>query len=242
MERKPRKNAIGQMIGWPVEQDLPRPRPERVKLKGRYAKLAPLDPVKHGDDLFAALGSAEEGAEGVWTYMPVGPFPSRIAFDHWLTQAAQSKDPLFFAILDRDTGRALGSASLLRIHPNMGAVEIGFLLFGPELQRSVIATEAMALFMTYVFDELGYRRYEWKCDALNAPSRRAAERLGFVHEGIFRQAVVYKGRNRDTAWYSIIDTDWPKVKAGLEAWLDPDNFKKKTGQQKRRLEDCRKKP
>ena len=160
----------------------------------------------------------------MWTYMAYGPFAGAEAYLAWAAQSAASQDPLFHAILDRSTGKAVGVAAFLRIEPAVGVIEVGHIAFAPALQRTPAATEAMYLLMRRVFDELGYRRYEWKCDALNAPSRAAAARLGFTFEGVFRQATLYKGRNRDTAWYSIIDREWPRQKAAFEAWLDPANF------------------
>jgi len=159
----------------------------------------------------------------MWTYLFSGPFATEAAYHQWLAAREHSEDPLFFAVVDGATGRATGLASYLRIDPPHGVIEVGHIAFSPPLQRTPAATEAMHLMMKNVFD-LGYRRYEWKCDSLNAPSRRAAERLGFRFEGIFRQAVVYKGRNRDTAWYSIIDAEWPALKTAFERWLDPANF------------------
>lgn len=159
----------------------------------------------------------------MWTYLPVGPFASLVEYRTWLEAKQASDDPLFFAIVDTATGLTVGVASYLRIDPANGVVEVGHLQYSPLLQRTAAATEAMHLMMKQAF-ELGYRRYEWKCDALNEASRRAAERLGFTFEGIFRQAIVYKGRNRDTAWYSIIDAEWPRLDAAYRRWLDPGNF------------------
>jgi RimJ/RimL family protein N-acetyltransferase len=170
----------------------------------------------------------------MWTYLFSGPFGTAQEFAAWLAAREDSLDPLFFAIVDGPTGHATGLASYLRIETMHGVVEVGHLAFSPLLQRTRAATEAMYLMMKHAF-ELGYRRYEWKCDALNEASRRAAERLGFRFEGIFRQAVVYKGRNRDTAWYSIVDSEWPARRAAFEAWLDPANFDA-DGRQLRRLQ------
>jgi RimJ/RimL family protein N-acetyltransferase len=158
-----------------------------------------------------------------WTYLAYGPFATEDEYRRWLVDACRGSDPLFYAVLDGTTGRAVGVASYLRIEPASGSIEVGHIHFSPLLQRSVAATEAMYLMMRRVF-ELGYRRYEWKCDALNAPSRGAAQRLGFSFEGVFRQATVYKGRNRDTAWYSVIDGEWPALRRAFETWLDPANF------------------
>jgi RimJ/RimL family protein N-acetyltransferase len=172
--------------------------------------------------LFAANAEDTEGR--IWTYLPYGPFASLEPFQGWVEAMARGEDPLFHAVLDRASGRALGVASYLRIDPPVGVIEVGHINYAPALQRRPAATEAMYLMMRRVFDELGYRRYEWKCDALNAPSRAAAERLGFRHEGLFRQATIYKGRNRDTAWYSILDREWPALRDAFERWLDPANF------------------
>lgn len=209
-----------QPVGFPVPDWTPRPRPEGATLSGRFCRVEALDATRHGDELFEAF-SADDGR--MWTYMPYGPFPDRAAYQAWLAQHAPSRDPLFHAIVDATSGEALGVASYLRIDPANGCIEVGHIALSPRLQRSAAATEAMYLMMRQAF-ELGYRRYEWKCDALNAPSRAAAARLGFSFEGIFRQAVVVKGRNRDTAWFSVIDKEWPALAAAFEAWLAPGNF------------------
>jgi RimJ/RimL family protein N-acetyltransferase len=189
---------------------------------GRHARLEPLDPDRHAADLHAANLTDKENR--IWTYLAYGPFATLEDYRAWMKSTALGEDPLFHAIVDLATGRAAGVASYLRIDPPVGVIEVGHINYSPLLQRTRAATEAMFLMMVRVFDELGYRRYEWKCDALNAPSRTAAERLGFVYEGLFRQATIYKGRNRDTAWYSITDRDWPTVKRAYERWLDPANF------------------
>lgn len=174
----------------------------------------------------------------MWTYLSVGPFASEATYLGWLKTVAPSEDPLFYAIVDRARGQAAGLASYLRIDPPNGVIEVGHLQFSPLMQRTPVATEAMYLMMRRAFEELGYRRYEWKCDALNAPSRAAALRYGFRFEGIFRQAVVYKGRSRDTAWFSILDREWPAIKDAFERWLDPANFDAE-GHQRARLADLR---
>jgi RimJ/RimL family protein N-acetyltransferase len=191
-------------------------------MHGRFCHVVPLDPAKHGPELWEAF-SLDPDARA-WTYLFSGPFESETALTTWLADAASTADPLFHAIIDPTTGHPVGLAAYLRIDPTMGVIEVGHLRFSSLLQRRPAATEAMYLMLRRAFDELGYRRYEWKCDALNAPSREAAERLGFQFEGIFRQAIVAKGRNRDTAWYSIIDKDWPEIRARLEHWLRPENF------------------
>ncbi|MEM8569986.1 MAG: GNAT family protein [Pseudomonadota bacterium] len=205
-------------------------------MRGKRVVVEPISAERHGATLFDAY--SEDAVGRNWTYMPVGPFPTFDVFRAWLLEAEQSSDPMFHAILDAENGEAKGVASFLRLSPNDGVIEVGYICYAPKLQGTAASTEAMYLMMRRVFDELGYRRYEWKCDALNAPSRKAAERLGFRFEGIFRQATVYKQRNRDTAWHSILDTEWPSTKAAFEAWLDPQNFLENGGQ-KRSLTEIR---
>ena len=217
----PRTNALGQPIGPPLAGWQPPPRPRHAAVAGRYCRLEPLDAARHASDLHAAYALDADGR--TWTYLYSGPFATAAEYRAWVAARQDSTDPLFFAVVDSATGRAAGVASYLRIDPANGVVEVGHLAFSPLLQRTRAATEAMYLMMRHAF-ELGYRRYEWKCDALNAPSRRAAARLGFTFEGIFRQAIVYKERNRDTAWYSVIDSEWPALETAFRAWLDPDNF------------------
>ena len=216
-----RKNKKGQPIGnevpgWAGCREIP-----RTAMHGQYCDVVPLDPA-HATDLHTAYATDKTGT--LWTYMPVGPFGSLTEVKSWVAECSQSSDPLFFAITDKRNGRAIGVASFLRMDPANGVAEVGYIAFSPALQKTPMATEAMYLMMRRVLGELGYRRYEWKCDALNEPSRKAAERLGFSYDGLFRQAVVYKGRNRDTAWFSILDKDWQPIKAALEAWLDTTNF------------------
>lgn len=215
-------NALGQPIGAPVPGWEKRPLPPRTPMEGRTCRLEPLDPARHAEALFEAMGRDQDGRN--WTYLGVGPFAAFGDFRAWLDKMAAGSDPLFHTVIDRATGRAVGVASYLRIDPANGVIEVGHIHFSPLLQRTPMATEAMFLMMARVFDELGYRRYEWKCDSLNAPSRAAAARLGFQYEGLFRQALVYKGRNRDTAWFSIIDGEWPRLRAAFERWLSPANF------------------
>lgn len=195
---------------------------KRVTLTGAFATLAPLSKQDHLDDLFEAISTDETGK--MWTYMPVGPFTEKKQFEDWMDWACASIDPLFLSILDNRTKKAVGFASYLRITPEQGVIEVGYIAFSPLLQRTPIATEAMYLMMKHVFEDLGYRRYEWKLDNLNALSHRAAKRLGFNYDGLFCQAVIYKGRNRDTAWYSILNSDWPRLKQGFESWLAPENM------------------
>jgi RimJ/RimL family protein N-acetyltransferase len=198
------------------------PRPERVVLEGRDVDVEPLDALGHGDSLFETTGAP--GNEHLWTYMFDGPFVDRTAFDHSLARLAASEDPLYFAIVERASRRAVGRAALMRIEPAHRVIEVGGIVYSARLQRTRGATEAMYLLARYVFDRLGYRRYEWKCNALNQPSRSAALRLGFTFEGIFRQHLIIKGRSRDTAWFSMLDSEWPDRKARFERWLAPDNF------------------
>jgi len=197
-------------------------------------RLEPVDPGRHADDLFLA----SEGAPELWNYLAYGPFPNQQVFTEWLEERADSNDPLFYAVVDRDSGTARGMASLMRIDQDNGVIEVGHIWFAPVLQRTRQATEAIYLLARDVFDDLGYRRFEWKCDSLNLPSRRAADRFGFVFEGVFRQHMVIKDRNRDTAWFSILDGEWPVVRAAFEAWLAAANFDGE-GRQRRSLAEFR---
>ncbi len=212
----------------------PRTRPERVVIDGRYARLEPLDARMHGDDLFAA--SMAEGAEDRFRYLFEAGM-DRAAFQMWLDKHEATTDPMFWAVIDKASGRAEGRQALMRIDPMHGVIEIGSILWGPAIARSRVATEALHLFAKHAFSTLGYRRFEWKCHNGNEPSKRAAKRFGFTFEGIFRQHMVAKGANRDTAWFSMIDAEWPMINARHEAWLDPANFHA-DGRQVRRLEDC----
>jgi len=224
-------NELGQPVGLPVGAWTPPPRPSATLLEGRYCRLERLDADRHAAALHAANAAARDDAS--WTYMNFGPFADAAAHAAWVRDAAARSDPWFYAIVDQRSGAASGVASYMRIAPEAGCIEVGSIHYSPALTRTRAATEAMYLMMAHAF-ELGYRRYEWKCDALNAPSRRAATRLGFAYEGIFRQALVYKGRNRDTAWFAITDGDWPAIRTGLLAWLDPGNFDA-AGQQRKSL-------
>ncbi len=197
------------------------PFPAHEVLHGYFCRIEPLDAAKHAQSLFDAYLLDPHGSS--WTYLPYGPFETFADFHAWLKQQSRTRDPLFFAIVDPTSGEAIGLASYLRIKPSCGSIEVGHLHFSPRLQRTPAATEAMFLMMRHAF-ELGYRRYEWKCNALNEPSRLAALRLGLSFEGIFRQATVSKGRNRDTAWYAAIDKEWPALRAAFEQWLSPSNF------------------
>ncbi|NND91511.1 MAG: GNAT family N-acetyltransferase [Granulosicoccus sp.] len=230
-----RQNELGQPIGEVVIGWEPVPHPSRTVLQGQYGRIEPLDVLTHVDDLFEAFATDQAG--GLWTYMPVGPFASVSELKDWMDESCTGDDPLFQAIIDEKSGKAVGIASYLRIRPEVGVIEVGNIVYSPMLQRTRLATEAMYLMMSRVFDELGYRRYEWKCDALNAASRSAARRLGFTYDGTFEQLTIYKGRNRDTAWFSILDKHWPTIRIAFQAWLDPGNFDAQ-GQQKRSLSDC----
>lgn len=222
-------NTYGQPVGESLPDWTPRPYPNAESLAGRYCQLVAIDPAVHGDQFFETFGAAADDRD--WTYLPIGPFNSLEAWRAQVQRMSESRDPLHFAVIDKAINKAVGSIALMRIDPNNGTVEMGYVIYSPQLKRSRVATEAQYLLMQYVFDQLGYRRYEWKCDALNAPSRAAAKRLGFQFEGIFRQAIVYHGRNRDTAWHSIIDSEWPPLQKAFAAWLDPANFDEQ-GQQK----------
>ena len=210
-----------QPVGLPVESN-PARRPERTALSGRFVRVVPLNAEHHLDDLFACMGGREHAH--LWTYMFDGPFADRAAFTEAMKKRQTSDDPLFFAIEEVGSSRAVGIASFMRIEPAHRVIEVGGIVFSPALQRKPGATEAMYLMARHVFEDLGYRRYEWKCDALNAPSRRAALRLGFTFEGVFRSHMIIKGRNRDTTWFSMLDAEWPVRKAAFETWLAPDNF------------------
>ncbi len=219
--------SLGEEVpGW-----TPPPRPGPSRIEGRYATLERLDPERHGPDLFRANAPDD----GIWAYMPYGPFADYDSYHAWLVQMAAGADPMFYAIRDLETGRWAGVASWLRIAPEAGSIEVGHICYAPALQRTRAATEAMYLMMRWAFGA-GYRRYEWKCNALNLGSRRAAERLGLSYEGIFRQAAVVKGRNRDTAWFAAIDREWPAIEAAFAAWLSPENFDAQ-GAQRRSLGD-----
>ena len=208
-------------LGEPVENWSPPPRPARRSMAGQYCVLEPLDVEKHSADLFHANRIDRQAR--IWAYLPYGPFETLQGYRRWLTDACLEDDPLFFSIIDQTTGKAAGVASYLRINPNAGSIEVGHINYAPPLQRTPAATEAMYLMMRNAF-RLGYRRYEWKCNALNQRSCNAALRLGFRYEGIFRQMMVVKGRNRDSAWYAIIDKEWPTLDHAMQIWLAADNF------------------
>jgi RimJ/RimL family protein N-acetyltransferase len=223
--------VIDASSGLPIGPEVPAhaaPRPERRVLAGRFVRLEPLDAEKHGSSLWQETHGA--GAAAFWQYLFDEPFADEKSFRDFLARKAASTDPLFYAIVDQATGRAVGFETLMRVDPAHRCIEVGNILYGRSLQRTPGATEAQYLLMRYVFDDLGYRRYEWKCNALNAPSRRAALRFGFTFEGIFRKHMIVRGRNRDTAWYAMLDDEWPAAKAAFERWLAPGNFDATGGQ------------
>lgn len=215
-------NHLGQPVGFPIQDWQERPRLPRSPLTGMHCQVEPLDVNVHAESLFQSF--AEDKDQKNWTYLGYGPFDRYGDFRAWRMADCTGDDPLFHAIVDLKTGEAVGLASYLRIEPKVGVIEVGHIHYSPRLQKTPMATEAMYLMMQRVFDELGYRRYEWKCDALNESSRTAARRLGFSYEGLFRQATIYRGRNRDTAWYSVIDQEWPLLKQAYQTWLSPANF------------------
>jgi RimJ/RimL family protein N-acetyltransferase len=229
-----RTNELGQPIGFAVPDWRSPTFPPQAALTGRYCRVEPLLAARHASDLWEAQAEDHKGER--WTYSFHGPFASRDDFEKWVAGAQVSRDPQFYAIVDAESGRALGHAAYLRIDPGHGVIEVGHIYYAPRLARTRAATEAMYLLMANAF-ALGYRRYEWKCDSCNLPSRAAASRYGFTYEGKFRQAIVYKNRNRDTTWFAILDRDW---RSGLRdaylRWLDPGNFDA-TGRQKLKLSE-----
>jgi RimJ/RimL family protein N-acetyltransferase len=222
-------------LGAPLPDWMPRPSPQPLTIEGRYCRVEPLDMTRHGDDLVAAFHATEIES---WTHLFVGPFADDAAMRTWLSDCADSDSYVYFAVVDRESGRAAGVCAYMRPDPANGVVEIGSIHYADRLKRKPATTEAMYLLMRHVFDDLGYRRYEWKCNAFNTPSRRAALRLGFRFEGIFRNHMVVKGHNRDTAWFSVIDSEWPALKATFESWLAPENFDSE-GRQRKSLADFR---
>jgi RimJ/RimL family protein N-acetyltransferase len=217
-----RVNSLGQPVGYQVPHWKAVNPPPKVPIAGRYCRIEPIDIDRHAADLFEAISDDADGR--TWTYMAYGPFGTLPEYRAWMKTTCLGNDPLFHAIVDAGTDRAVGVASYLRIDPKFGVIETGHIHYSPRLQRTRAATEAIHLTMAHAFDTLGYRRFEWKCDALNEPSRRAAARLGFHYEGRFRHHMVTKGRNRDTDWFSVTSAEWPAVRAAHEAWLDPANF------------------
>ncbi|MFW2543426.1 GNAT family N-acetyltransferase [Primorskyibacter sp. 2E107] len=226
-------NELGQPVGLPAEGSYPRPRPPHVPLAGHYVTLSPTR-ERHAQGLLDAFAEDTRGAG--WTYLPDAPWQTLGDAEAFCRRAQGSADPMFYTITD-DHGIIAGFCSLLRIDPAVGSIEAGFIHFAPRLQKTAAATEAMVLLLRHAFDDLGYRRFEWKCDALNGPSKAAAQRLGFTYEGTFRQATIYKGRNRDTAWFSILDGEWPALNTRFTNWLQATNFDA-SGKQIRRLQNC----
>lgn len=224
-------NHLNQSVGPVVREWEAPPHPPRETMEGRYCRLEPLDPICHAESLYAA-NALDSGGKN-WTYLPYGPFDSLASYRTWIEQYCCGSDPLFYAIVDLASGSPTGVASHLRINPSSGSIEVGHINYSPLLQRTPAATEAMYLMMARAFG-LGYRRYEWKCNALNNPSRAAAKRLGLSFEGVFRQATIVKGRNRDTAWYAAIDQEWPAIREAFLQWLSPSNFDE-DGKQRARL-------
>jgi RimJ/RimL family protein N-acetyltransferase len=222
------QNILGQPVGVLVPRWVAPKFPAYEAMEGRLCSIEPLVPDRDSITLYEANSLDKEGK--MWTYLPYGPFASFELYRSWLRVSVLTSDPQFYAIIDKSTQKAIGVAAYLRIDPKNGSIEVGHLNFSPLMQKTAIATEAMFLMMQRAFN-LGYRRYEWKCNALNKPSRRAAQRLGLSYEGVFRNATVSKGRNRDTAWYAAIDEEWPALQAAFKQWLDPTNFDAQ-GQQK----------
>ncbi|MDH6423348.1 GNAT family N-acetyltransferase [Aurantimicrobium minutum] len=215
-------NEFDQPVGEVVAGWSPRQLPTETHITGSYCRLELLDLSTHAEDLFEAHSLDTDGRN--WTYIPVGPFENKSEFIHWAQGAVALSDPRHYAVIDLQTNKATGTLALMRHDPANGVIEVGYVLFSPLLQRTRVSTEAQYLLMKYVFDDLGYRRYEWKCDSHNIPSQKTATRLGFKLEGIFRNHIVYKGRNRDTAWYSITREEWPEIKNRISSWLMPENF------------------
>jgi len=231
-----RRNQYDQPVGPAVAGWTERPRPPRRTLHGRCCRLEPVDSQRHAADLFRAYMDAPDARD--WTYLYSERPESFPLFEEYLAKLADSEDPLHYTIVDVAAAKAVGTAALMRIDPAHGVIEVGSIAYSPRIKRTRAGTEAMYLLMRLVFDDLGYRRYEWKCDSLNGPSRAAAQRYGFTFEGLFRKAIVYKGRSRDTAWYSIVAEEWPRIRSAFDAWLDPKNFDEH-GQQKRALKAMR---
>ena len=227
-------NELGQPIGDALPNFKPGDLPKMERLEGRYVIVECLSKDKHGSDLYEVYGP--DSPANMWTYLFQNPVQSQEEWSALLDQMLAAQDRFYYAIVDKESGKALGTFALMRINRGSRVIEVGSVTYSPQLKRTRLATEAQYLLARYVFEELEYRRYEWKCDAFNQPSRYAAERLGFIYEGTFRQAVVYKGRNRDTDWLAMIDKDWPAVKTRLEKWLSPDNFDE-NGQQIKALSD-----
>jgi len=215
-------NPFGQPVGFPVDGWTPRRHPPLTPMTGRYCRVEPLDAERHAAELYAAYSADREGR--MWTYLPWGPYAGFAEYRDAVVTGLGREHFITYAVIDVASGKAAGVASYLNINLAAGSIEVGGIAYSPALQRSQAGSEAMFLMMRRAFAELGYRRYEWKCNALNAASRAAAQRYGFRFEGIFRQVDVVKGRNRDTAWFSITDGEWPAIETAFEHWLDPANF------------------
>ncbi|TGN01562.1 GNAT family N-acetyltransferase [Leptospira yasudae] len=226
-------NSLGQPIGTPLPDWKPASLPKKETMQGRFCRLEPLDPERHAESLYSANSLDAGGA--MWTYLPYGPFKTFSEYQEWMKNTCLTEDPLFFTILDLSSDRAVGLASYAEISPKAGSIEVGHLAYSPLMRQSPVSSEAMYLMMKNAF-ELGYRRYQWRCNALNFPSATAAQRIGLSFEGIFRQANVLKGHSRDTAWFSAIDEEWPAIQEAFLKWLNPDNFDE-NGFQKVRLSD-----
>jgi RimJ/RimL family protein N-acetyltransferase len=233
-----RLNSLGQPVGPNLSDYAARSRPQARSLPGQWCSLTPLSVEEHSADLFAAFREDAEGRD--WTYLSHGPFRVEDEFKQWLASVSEKSDPLFFSVIDAANRRATGILSLMRIDASSGSIEIGNVHFSRSIQKTRVSTEAVALLSRHVFEDLAYRRLEWKCDSLNEPSRRAALRFGFKFEGLFRQHVVYKHRSRDTAWYSMLDWEWPERRDALLRWLEPSNFDER-GNQRLSLAECREK-
>jgi RimJ/RimL family protein N-acetyltransferase len=232
--RAPRENHLGQPIGIAVPEWKGATPPDRETMRGRTCRIEALRADRHAEALHAAYVENRDGSN--WTYLPYGPFDSAAAYRTFAEQMQDREDVIAYAIVDRALERPVGVATYLRLDPPNGSIEVGHLSYAPALQRTPMSTEAMYLMMRRVFDDWGYRRYEWKCDSLNAPSVAAARRLGFRYEGTFFNQIVMKGRNRDTSWLSILDGEWPRLREALEGWLDASNFDS-TGKQRRALSE-----
>jgi RimJ/RimL family protein N-acetyltransferase len=224
--------SVEKQFGEPVD-DTPARKPQPVRLEGRLTALEKLDPTRHSLDLWAAV----KDDDSIWEFLSYGPFSDAGKFANWLIGRGISEDPFYFTVLERESGRALGLITLMRMDQANRVIETGHIVYGTPLKRTAHASEAQYLLAKYIFEQLGYRRYEWKTNALNSASRRAALRLGFTFEGVFRQHQIVKGRNRDTAWFSMLDSEWPRVRSAFEIWLKPDNFE--SGKQIRSLEEIR---
>lgn len=229
-----RLNKFDQEVGYSIDGWQGRNFPQKTLLAGKYCELQPISVENHASQLYESFRAS---GDSIWTYVPIGPFKNLDDFKGHIKHISQREDEVHFAVVDKKTGKPVGTIALIRIDAANGSVEVGYVIYSAQLKKTPVATEAQYLLMRYVFDELKYRRYEWKCDSLNGPSKAAAQRLGFKFEGTFRQVVVYKGRNRDTTWLSVIDTEWDHCKQAFEKWLGPDNLQ--DGVQAKSLSDIR---